>query len=93
MKNSIMPYDERWSIVPVRGFHKHHIFGGPNRNRSERDGLFIWLTPEMHNMSDKGIHFDKEFMNYAHQVGRVAWIEYYGKTLEDFIQEYGRSYL
>ena len=66
---------------------------GANRKRSERDGLFIYLTPEMHNMSDKGIHFNQPFMDYAHYKGQLAWMEYYNKTKEDFIKEYGRNYI
>lgn len=44
-------------------------------------------------MSDKGIRFDKEFMEYAHKTGQKAWQDYYNKTTEDFIKEYGRNYL
>lgn len=93
MKKSIMPKDSFWSIEKFEGSHKHHVFGGPNRKRSERDGLFIYLTPEMHNASDKGIHFNQEFMDYAHLKGQYAWMDHYNKTKEDFIKEYGRSYI
>ena len=41
--------------------HKHHIFGASNRNKSERYGLFIYLRSDYHNLSNYGIHFDKEF--------------------------------
>ena len=92
MKQSIMPEYEKWSTQPFSGLHKHHIFGGANRSLSEKDGLFVFLPPELHNMSDKGIHFDKEFMQYAHDRGREAWMKYYNKTEEDFIARYGRSY-
>lgn len=53
----------------------------------------MFLPPEYHNMSNKGIHFDKDFMDYAHKVGEKDWIEHYNKTEEDFIREYGKSYL
>ena len=75
------------------GSHKHHVFGGSNRKKSERDGLFIYLSPEMHNMSDKGIHYNTAFMEYAHRVGQISWMIYYNKTQEDFIKEYGKNYL
>lgn len=93
MKNSIMPKDDRWSIEHFEGSHKHHVFGGANRKLSEKDGLFIYLRPEMHNMSNKGIHFDKNFMEDAHIAGQKAWMKYYNKTEEDFRQRYGRNYL
>lgn len=93
MKESIMPEYYKWSTVWFPGLHKHHIFGGANRKFSEQDGLYVYLPPELHNMSDKGIHFDKEFMDYAHKVGQEAWMEYYDKTIEDFIKRYGKNYL
>lgn len=93
MKKSIMPKDDFWSIEHFNGCHKHHVFGGSNRKRSEKDGLFIYLTPEMHNMSDKGIHYNSDFMDYAHRVGQQAWQDYYNKSKDDFIKEYGKNYL
>lgn len=44
-------------------------------------------------MSNKGIHFDKDFMEYSKKVAQKAWQEHYNKTKEDFIREYGRNYL
>lgn len=93
MKKSIMLKDDLWSTEYFPGSHKHHIFGGANRKLSEQDGLFIYLTPKLHNMSDKGIHFNKTFMDYAHSVGQTSWIKYYNKTKEEFIARYGKNYL
>ena len=93
MKKSIMPEDDLWSIEYFEGSHKHHVFGGANRKLSEKDGLYFYLKPEMHNMSDKGIHFNKEFMDYAHKIGQKAWQKYYNKTKEDFIARYGKNFL
>lgn len=93
MKKSIMPKDDLWNTEYFEGSHKHHVFGGANRKLSEQDGLFIYLPPELHNMSDKGIHFNKAFMDYAHSVGQIAWMQHYNKTKEDFIKKYGKSYI
>lgn len=92
-EKSIMPESPFWEIKRFYGSHRHEIFGGNTRQFSIEDGLIIFLRPEMHNMSDKGIHFDKKFMDYAHKVGQKAWQEYYNKTEEEFIQRYGKSYL
>jgi hypothetical protein len=89
----IMPEDEFWKTKRFKGSHRHEVFGGVNRQRSIKDGLVIFLNPEMHNMSDKGIHFNTAFRDYAHYVGQKAWMKYYNKTKEDFIKEYGRNYL
>lgn len=93
MKKSIMPKDDLWSTEYFEGSHKHHVFGGANRKLSEQDGVFIYLPPELHNMSDKGIHFNKTFMDYAHSIGQIAWMQHYNKTKEDFIKKYGKSYI
>jgi hypothetical protein len=45
----------------TEGLHKHHIFGASNRKHSETYGLYVYLIPRLHNMSDEGVHFNKEF--------------------------------
>lgn len=90
----IMPCDVRWSTVRLAGLHKHHIFGGcPNRSHSDEDGLVIFLTPEDHNMSNKGIHANREFDLYAKRKAQLRWMEFYGKTEEQFRRRYGKSWL
>ena len=89
MNKSIMPEDLFWSTERFEGSHKHHIFGGPNRKLSEEDGLFIYLTPEMHNMSDKGIHKNITFMRYAQSIAEQTWLaQDKNRTKEDFIKRY-----
>lgn len=76
------------------GLHRHEVFfGTANRKKSIEDGLVIFLTPELHNMSDKGIHFNHAFNMWAKTVAERAWLDYYGKTIDDFIHEYGKNYL
>ena len=75
------------------GLHCHEIFHGPNRRRSIRDGMVIFLPPELHNMSPRGIHFDPEFENSVKRLAQRVWMEYYDGTVEDFIRAYGRSYI
>ena len=83
-----------WRNERFTGSHRHEIFfGTANRKKSIEDGLVIFLTPNMHNMSDHGIHFDKHFDLYAKRQGERAWLSYYGKTVKDFIERYGKNYL
>lgn len=90
----IMPQDEFWKTRREKGLVRHEVFGGTGRrNLSIEDGLVIFLTPEMHNTTDKGIHFNKEFKDYSHKVGQKTWMKYYNKTKEDFIKRYGKSYI
>ena len=94
----IMPISDKpgmeWDNERFVGSHRHEVFGGvANRHKSIEDGLVIFLTPEMHNMSDKGIHFNKEFSDYAKKVAQKRWMEFYNKDKDDFIRRYGRNYL
>ena len=92
----IMKPDVRWSTQRFEGSHRHEIFYGfsnGNRNKSIEDGLVIFLRPEDHNMSERGIHANKEFDLYAKRKAQLRWMEFYGKTEEQFRKRYGASWL
>lgn len=73
------------------GLHKHHIFGGANRKLSERHGLYVWLTPEWHNMSGHGVHFSPALDRELKQVGQREFERRYSR--EKFMLLFGRNYL
>lgn len=78
----------------VDNLHKHHVFyGTANRKKSEADGCWVWLCAYHHNMSDEGVHFNKNLDIYLKIMLERAWLDYYNKTIDDFIQRYGRNYL
>ena len=70
---------------------EHHVFGGKNRHKSELWGLKIYLTPYWHNMSDKGIHFNKKLDIEIKKYAQKEFEKRYGR--EKFIQEFGENYL
>ena len=71
----------------------HHIFGGGNREKADRDGLTVYLCHSCHNEPPNGVHFNKDRAVRLKQIGQKAWMQEYGKTIEDFIKEYGRNYI
>ena len=73
------------------GLHKHHIYEGPNRRISEQNGFYIWLIPELHNMSNNGIHFNKDFDIKIKRLCQEKFEETH--TREEFISLIGRNYL
>ena len=89
----IMKADVRWSTKRFVGSHRHEVFGASNRNKSIEDGLVIFLKPEDHNMSEHGIHANREFDLYAKKKAQLRWMEFYGKTEENFRKRYGKSWL
>ena len=89
----IMPSNPMYETTRMPTLHRHEVFGAANRQKSIKDGLVVFLTPEMHNMSDKGVHFNRDFDLFLKRIGQQAWMDYYDKTTEDFIKEYGKNYL
>lgn len=91
----IMPDNSpRWRNKRYEGLVRHEVFfGRKNRKKSIEDGLVVFLTPELHNMSNYGVHFNKSFDSELKEIGEEVWCSYYGKTIEDFIERYGRNYL
>lgn len=78
----------------IYGLECHHVFGGnPNRKRSEEDGLKVWLCHQHHNEPPDGVHFNKYRMAWLHDYAQRKAMEYYGWSVNDFIQRYGKNYL
>ena len=76
-----------------QGKHLHHIyFGRANRKQSEKWGCVIYLSPEEHNMSNKGVHFNREFDLYLKSECQKR-LEGAGWTRAEFIETFGRNYL
>lgn len=72
--------------------HKHHIYEGwGNRQVSEDNGFWVWLLPEYHNMSNKGVHFNKDFDLALKQSCQRKYEETH--TREEFMALIGRNYL
>ena len=67
----------------------HCIHGTANRKLADQDGLTVRLCRRCHmNLHDKGT-CDRELQKIAQQ----KWMEHNGKTADDFIKRYGKSYL
>ena len=73
------------------GLHKHHIFGGSNRKWSEEDGLWVYLCPKHHNMSDEGVHFDKDIDLKLKKLGQRTYEKTH--TRGEFMARYGKNWL
>lgn len=69
----------------------HHIFGGFNRQNSEKYGLKVRLHHNCHNESPKGVHQNKEIMDMLHKTGQRAFNNTYPGL--DFKKIFGVNYL
>ena len=93
LERSILPESELYATERFEGSHKHHVFGASNRKKAEKLGLYVFLTPEMHNMSNQGVHFNKAFDYELKQIGQKAAMDTYNWSVDDFRREFGRNYL
>lgn len=91
MKSILQDEKKCYVTEHTNALHKHHIYGASNRKISEDNGFWVWLTPEYHNMSDRGVHFNKEFDTLLKQECQAKYEETHSR--EDFIALIGRSYL
>lgn len=72
--------------------HKHEIYyGSDNRKKSIQHGFYVALCGEHHNLSNKGVHFNKTL----DKVLKRACQSEYEKThsREEFVKIIGRNYL
>ena len=102
---SIIPNDNKnmchWCGAFFEKTHKHHIFGGANRRWSEKYGLYVHLCPRHHNMSDEGIHFNKDMMDSYHRLGQFYFELNYAcdhscgeeQARAEFMRIFGKNYL
>lgn len=72
--------------------HKHHIyFGNPNRKISEQNGFWVYLKPELHNMSKMGVHFNHELDMKLKRECQAKFEKTH--TRDEFMMLIGRNYL
>jgi hypothetical protein len=94
MNSILQEKKECYKCKTTYDLHSHHIFSGTaNRKLSEQYGLKIWLCSRHHNMSNAGIHFDRDFELEVKQMAQQKAMEHYGWSVEDFIRIYGKNWL
>lgn len=87
---SIMPISDLYSNTKIKGWEKHHIFGGvANRPKSEEYGLFVWMSEEQHKY-----YTDHPLENLKlKKLAQITFMNYYNKSEDEFRELFGRSYL
>lgn len=94
LKSIVCNIKECYKCHTKLNLHQHHVFfGTANRKKSDKDGCWIWLCGTHHNLSNDGIHFDKNFDLKVKKITEQKWIEYYDDNIEGFIARYGKNYL
>lgn len=88
---SIISNEKKCFICGSPYTHKHHIYGAANRSISEHNGFWVYLCPAHHNMSDYGVHFNKELDLQLKQLCQREYEKTHSR--EEFVQLIGKNYL
>ena len=100
MKACINSKGECYRCGKVGQTERHHIFGGPNRKKSEEHGLMVYLCHACHNEPPDGAHFSKETADWLHRTGQAMFEAERWKTgatweeaRAEFMEIFGKNYL
>lgn len=90
----IMPQSALYSIKRTDKYCERHevYFSKAYRQKSIDDGLIVFLTRESHRGTN-GVHGKNgnKLNRQLKKLAQKAWMEYYKKTEEDFIERYGKA--
>lgn len=71
--------------------HQHIFYGRGLRQISDREGFVVYLIPELHNMSNDGVHFNRELDLRLKRECQAKYEETHSR--EEFIALIGRNYI
>lgn len=92
----IMPKSTKYSTKRTKKYSERHevYYGKAYRNKSIKDGLIVFLEEKTHTGTN-GVHGKNgdKLNRYLKKVAQKAWMDYYKKTKEEFINRYGKNYI
>lgn len=93
MAKSIMQTEKRCYVCGTTyDIHEHHIFyGTANRKQSEKHGFKVYLCGRHHNLSNEGVHFDRELDLRIKQDCQRLFEKTHSR--EEFMHIIGKNYL
>ena len=92
MAKSILQTEKECYITgSTINLHEHHIYAGGNRKISEKYGFKVWLRADWHNMSDYGVHFNRDLDLHLKQECQRKFEETHSR--EEFMRLIGKNYL
>ena len=89
-KKSILQPDEKKCYLTgsTINLDKHHIFNGPNRNWSDKEGLWVWLNHDVH----MAVHQNRpDLAMKLKRAGQMAYEKEH--TREEFVEHVRKNYL
>lgn len=83
--------EECWVSHAKSGLVRHEVFPASNRDKSKYFGLWVYLTPYWHNMSNEGVHFNKELDLKLRKYAQAEFEIHFPEL--DFVEIFGKNYL
>lgn len=77
----------------TRWLERHHVFNGAYRKKSEKFDAVADLCHFCHNEPPDGVHFNAENMRQLKAKYQMLIMDKYGMSEQEFIREFGKSYL
>ena len=77
----------------TRWLERHHVYNGAYRKKSEKFGAVADLCHFCHNEPPDGVHHNAENMRQLKAKYQMMIMDKYGMSEEEFIREFGKSYL
>lgn len=71
----------------------HEIYGGSNRTKSKKYGLWVALCHSTCHEGRNGVHQNANEGRYLKQLGQKAMMAHYHWTTEEFIKQFGKNYI
>ena len=87
----LCPVKQCYITGSVINLHKHHVYGGSLRDKSEQWGCWVWLRADWHNMSKYGVHFDRKLDLRIKRECQEAFEKRFGH--EKFMEIFGKNYI
>ena len=92
MKSIVSNKKECLVCHTAQGLHLHHIYeGSANRKKSDKYGCWCYLCGRHHNLSNEGVHFNKDLDLKIKRMCQEKFKEAYPD--EDFVKVFKRNYL
>ena len=92
MSKSLLQNEKKCYITgAINNLHQHHIYMGANRKNADKWGCWIWLRADWHNMSNYGVHFNRELDLKLKRECQKKFEELYDH--ETFMKVFHKNYL
>lgn len=92
MSRSIISIEKECYICHTTlNLHKHHIMPGGKRKTSEKWGVWLYLCGRHHNLSNEGVHFNRQLDKEIRMIGQLEFERIYGH--EKWMELFGINYL